>query len=57
MTDEQIMSIVCRETDALDCTRVSQIIDGQWKATTIFDGDPALLRCIRAVLAVAKEKP
>jgi hypothetical protein len=61
-TDEQIMAIVCRETDTLDCTRVSEMVEGsRWKTTTIFDGDAALLRCIRAVLAAAPvsydEKP
>jgi hypothetical protein len=52
-TDEQIMAIVCRETDTLDCTRVSEMTNDGWKATTIFEGDAALLRCIRAVLAAA----
>lgn len=53
LTDAEIMSIVIRETDTLDCTRVSEMTPSGWKATTIFDGDDALLRCIRAALAAA----
>lgn len=57
LTNEQIMSIVCRETDTLDCTRVSELENGKWKATTTFDSDEALLRCIRAVLNASLSSP
>ena len=53
MTDDAILNIAAREADELDATRVHELRDGAWHATTIFDGDAALLRFARALLDAA----
>lgn len=44
LTDEQIMNAAITAADDLDATRVSEMVPGGWKATTIFEGDTGLLR-------------
>lgn len=49
LTDEQIMNAAIKAADELDATRVSEMRDGGWHSTTIFDGDTGLLRFGRLV--------
>lgn len=49
LTDRQIMNAACTAADALDATRVSEMKNGGWHATTIFDGDTGLLRFGRLI--------
>jgi hypothetical protein len=53
LTDDEILSIVAHEADTLDATRVHEMKGGKWHATTIFDGDAAILRLARALIAAA----
>ena len=55
LTDEEILSIVCKETDGLDATRVHEARGGRWQPTTIME-DSALLRFARSVEAAALER-
>jgi hypothetical protein len=58
MNDDEIMHTVINMCDTLDITRIHAIKNGKFCATTIFEGDEALLRVIRAVIHEAtKEKP
>lgn len=52
-TDDEIMRTVINGCDTLDITRVSEMVSGGWKATTIFDGDAALLRVVKAAITAA----
>lgn len=49
LSDERILGIACHEADALDATRVNEIKDGAWKATTMME-DSALIRFARHIL-------
>jgi hypothetical protein len=51
LTDEQIVGLLAKAADELDATRVHEMRQGGWHATTIFDGDAAALRFARMVLA------
>lgn len=59
LTDDELLSAAINTTDELDVTRVSELVAGGWKATTIFDGDAGLLRLARAVekAVLAKAPP
>lgn len=50
LTDDEIMRAVINGCDTLDITRVSEMLAGGWNATTIFDGDAALLRVVKTVI-------
>lgn len=49
LTDEQIMNAAITAADDLDASRVSEMVTGGWKATTIFEGDTGLLRFGRLI--------
>ena len=56
--DEKLLSAIVNECDTLDITRVSELREGKWHTTTIFDGDEALLRAFKnAMLAAAPSEP
>ena len=54
MTDEKLLSIIVSQCDELDITRVHERQGGGWKSTTIFNGDDALLRVVKAAIDAAK---
>jgi len=59
LSDDAVMDIVINSCDTLDITRVSEMRTGAgagaWHTTTIFDGDTALLRVVKAAIAGEKK--
>lgn len=53
LTDDELMRVAVNKCDALNITRVHEMRGADWHATTIFNGDAALLRVIRAVAIAA----
>ena len=49
MSDDEIIGMLANAADALDATRVHEMVDGKWLSTTIFTGDAAALRFARMV--------
>lgn len=54
LTDEQILNAAITAADALDATRVSEMVAGGWNATTIFEGDTGLIRFGRLVESLTR---
>lgn len=53
MSDDELMRVVINGCDTLDITRAHEMRGTGWHTTTIFDGDAALLRFVRAAVDAA----